>query len=144
MDSEQPNLVLQRFAQAIVQRPRVESKFPAGLLVVPEIRHPREISESLGPRQGDDGAEEAGGSVEPGRWDSGDPLGHVERIDHRVGRSRDMYASPALPRSIARMRAPYPRRGPSNTRSVSGWLEACPGGTARTWAGFRSCRRDRS
>src|SRR2546425_9013284 len=103
MDSEQPDLVLQRFAQAIVQRPRVESKFPAGLLVVPGIRHPREISESLGPRQGDDGAEEAGEA-----WNQGAGIPVIRSATSNAsisvwGGAAMMYASPALPRSIARM-----------------------------------------
>src|SRR5207244_12581935 len=71
-DSEQTHFVLQRFAQAILQRPRVESELPAGLRVVPQIGHARDISEPLGARQGGDGPDETGRRVEPGRGDPRD------------------------------------------------------------------------
>src|SRR5437667_12613810 len=69
-DSEQTHLMLQRLAQAILQSPRVESELPAGLRVVPQVGHARDISEPLGARQGGDGPEETGRRVEPGRGDT--------------------------------------------------------------------------
>src|SRR5205823_12062945 len=84
-ESEQTHLVLQRLAQAILQRPRVESELPAGVRVVPQVGHARDISETLGARQGGEGPEQTGRRVEPGRGDPRDPLGQFEHLDERVG-----------------------------------------------------------
>src|SRR2546426_7942106 len=103
MDSEQTNLVLQRFAQAIVQRPRVGSKFPAGLLVVPEIRH-RARSRSRSDRD-----RAAMARRKPGEaWNRGAGIPVIRSATSNAsisvwGGPAMMYASPALPRSIARM-----------------------------------------
>src|SRR2546426_11934428 len=40
--SEQPHFVLQRFTQPDLKRTRIESEFPPGFRITPEVRHTRE------------------------------------------------------------------------------------------------------
>jgi len=95
--------MLQRLAQAILQSPRVESELPAGLRVVPQVGHARDISETLGARQGGEGPEQTGDA-----WNRGAGIPVIRSANSNTSMSvwgipAMMYVSPARPLSIARM-----------------------------------------
>lgn len=107
----------QGLAEALLQGPDAEAQFPGGVRAAAEVRDAGHDPKRFGshpfwdrhepfrqPHDGRRGAQEGRAGMESRRPDARDPLGDLQRLDERMGRTPAMmYDSPARPRSMARM-----------------------------------------